>query len=145
MTGRGRGRPPKAAQSLDEALRRHYAGESPARARNDIERQVMGKGRNGKRGGGRHADPMSPTQTAAQLAAYLVASDGVSLRTAATRAAALYKVNADNVRKYAARVRRGPTIDMPVRVDPVFSQLVGGCEFSKSVPLLDRVEDIPAG
>ena len=139
-----RGRPPRAAQSLDEALAQHYAGKSPARARNDHEREAMSKGRNGKRGGGRRPDLQSPTRIAAELAVYLCASEGISMRAAASRAAAIYGVNADNVRRYAARVARGPVTDLCVHVDPHLSQLVGGSSVPVTRPLLLSVQDVSA-
>lgn len=57
-----RGRPPLAAQSIDEALRRLNAGEVPPRSRNEVERLVFSK----RRGRKRSAD--SITAQAAQLA-----------------------------------------------------------------------------
>ena len=59
---------------------------------------------------GRKAEPHSRTQQAAQLAAYLVTSDSLSQREAARHGAHAFGVNADSVRKYLARLLKGPTV-----------------------------------
>lgn len=121
-----RGRPQKAARNLDEALARQYAGESPTRARNDFERAAMGIGRDGKRGGGRKPDPLSPTQQAAQFAAYLVKCDGLSLKSAADHSAQAFGVHKDNVRKYTRQLLKGPQVVIGSDVVPMFRQLLDG-------------------
>ncbi len=144
MTSRNkRGRPPRAAQSLDEALQRHYAGKSPARARNDFERAVMGLGRNGKRGGGRALNPNSPTRLAAQLAAYLVQSEGITVREATRRAATAYGVHPDSFRRMAADMLKGPQVQVRAAVSAMDRQLVGGAEVVVCTkPLLVSVESV---
>lgn len=113
-----RGRPVQAAQSLDEALARHYAGLSPQRPRNEFEREAM-CGRPGRK-----KDPASPTQVAAELATYLVQANGGPLAEAARMAADVYKVNADNVRKYARKIINGPQVTVQNRGGGMFAQLV---------------------
>lgn len=126
MEKRKVGRPTKAAQSLDEALRMVYTGQAPKRGRNALERGVMSTGRNGKRGGGRQVNPQSKTQQAADLAAYLMKTDGVSFAEATRRAAETYSVNRDNVRKYTRRTLQGPVVPISATVNARYSQLVPG-------------------
>lgn len=141
---RGRGRPSIAAQSLDEALQRHYAGESPPRPRNAFEREVKSKGKNGKRGGGREVNPLSPTQQAATLAAYLVRTEDIPLREAARRAAEAHSLKPDSFRKQIKRLLDGPRSTIRADIPPSLRQLVGGqSEATESRPLLVSVEDLP--
>lgn len=143
MSGRKRGRPPAAAQSLDEALSRHFAGESPKRPRNDFERQVMSKGRDGKRGGGRLADPASPTRLAAELAAYIVSTEGIPIREATRRAAVPYGVKAESFRRLAAHLLKGPQSTVRATVNQHDRQLTGGATaVSEGRPLLARIETV---
>lgn len=113
-----RGRPAQAAQSLDEALARHYAGLSPKRPRNEFEGEAM-RGRPGRK-----KDPASPTQVAAELAAHRVRANGVPLAQAARMAAEVYGVNADNVRKYARKIINGPQVTVQNRGGGMYAQLV---------------------
>ena len=99
-----RGRPTLAAQSLDAALDAYLAGKSPKRPRNDFERQVMLKKK------GRKANMASPTQQAAQLAVYLIKSDGISRQAAAEQAGAAFGVHPATVRRYARATLAGPQV-----------------------------------
>ena len=143
MSGRKRGRPPLAAQSLDEALSRHYAGESPNRPRNDFERQAMGRGREGKRGGGRSADPSSFTRLAAELAVYLVSTEGIPMREAARRAAVPYGLKAESFRRLATHLLKGPQSTVRATVNLHDRQLTGSAPtLSKARPLLASIETV---
>lgn len=104
-----RGRPTLAAQSLDEAVARHLAGLSPKRPRNEFEREVM-RGQPGRK-----KNLASPTQVAAELAAYFVQTNDLSLSQAARQAADVYGVNADNVRGYARDIIKGPQVTLHCR------------------------------
>jgi hypothetical protein len=99
-----RGRPVLAAQSLDDALEAHFNGKSPKRPRNEFERQVMRKAK------GRKADATSPTQQAAQLAVYLIQTEGVSKQAAAKQAGAIFGVHAATVRRYVRASLNGPQV-----------------------------------
>lgn len=99
-----RGRPTLAAQSLDEAIARHLAGQSPKRPRNEFEREVM------RRSGGRPANPAALTHVAAECAAYLVQALGLSPTRAAERASSMHGVDAANVRRYARKIIKGPQV-----------------------------------
>lgn len=133
MTGQRRpGRPPKAAQSLEEALRRLAAGERPPRPRNEHERAVFG----GRRG--RKAEPMSKAAQAGQLAAYLAAQEGLSPAEAARLASAAYGVHVDTARKYARR-HRDPA---KVEVRRQANTWAGPMTQTAVVPLLHSVTDV---
>jgi predicted Zn-dependent peptidase len=125
------GRPRKAAQSVDEALAQHYAGLSPKRPRNEFEREAM------RRQKGRPTNPSSPTQIAAQYAAYLVKSDGLPLREAARVAALSYKLKPDSIRKPARALLRGPQ----VKIIGSVATWAGRSTTEKTVPLLVSVTD----
>lgn len=113
------GRPRKAAQSVQEAVHMVVTGTAPKRGRNALERAVMSKGRNGKRGGGRPTNPQAPTQQAAQLAAYLVTADGLKLTEAVRIASANYGADRSNVRKYAAKLLKPPTVSITRKLEQV--------------------------
>lgn len=104
-----RGRPVVAAQTLDEALRRAFAWHPPlrwTRPRNSLEQQAQAQRRGPK------PKPSSRTQQAAQLAAYIVQSEGVALAVAARRAADGWTVNADTVRKAARKLMAGASVEL---------------------------------
>jgi len=127
------GRPKKAAQSPDEALTRHYAGQSPKRPRNQIERDVMRKSR------GRTTNPNSPTRSAAQCAAYLVHNKGLTQREAARRAAEFFGLKADSIRKPLRKILAGPT----VTIKRVVTSWAGQTVSEVKRPLLASVDDVP--
>lgn len=126
------GRPKKAAQSLDEALARYYAGQSPKRPRNQYERDVMRRSR------GRTTNPQSPTQIAAQYAAYLVASGGMTQREAARRAAEAYSLKADSIRKPARKLLEGPKVTIKGTVRTWAGQTLTEVK----LPLLVSIDDV---
>lgn len=64
---------------------------------------------------GRKKNLASPTQVAAELAAYFVRANGMSLAQAARMAADVYGVNADNVRRYAREIVKGPQVTLHYR------------------------------
>ena len=133
---KGRGRPLKAAQTLDEAVQAVYAGTAPARPRNMHERWAGEKTR------GRKPNSFSPTRIAAEWAEYLVNSDGMPLAQAARMAASAYGINADNVRKYARRLLVGPQVTISAPVAPMYRQLIGGAATVEEIrPLLHSVTD----
>ncbi len=139
MSGaRGRGRPPKAAQSLEEAWDRACKGDVPPRPRNEFERAAFGKRP------GRKPAPQSPTQQAVQLAVYLVRAYGVSIRSAAAHAAAEFLVNERNVRTRASAALRGPVSVISVPVAPMLGQLLRG-SLTHTVPLMVNPDDPPTG
>lgn len=115
MTGSSRkrraGRP---ADSLAAAFAAVEAGTAPGRPRNEFERAA----RPAAGGRGRKPRQNSPTRAAAELAAYLVARDGLSLAAAARQAAAAWNVNADNVRRYARAMLRAKTVTVTYRGHP---------------------------
>jgi hypothetical protein len=130
---RRRGRPQKAAQSRDEALDAVYAGTAPNRPRNGHEREAQ------RRRPGRRPQPNCATRAAAALAAYNVKVHGQTLTRAARTAAADWKVNADNVRRYARRLLSGPTVTIKSkRPSSVWDQW----RAPEVKPLLARVEHV---
>ena len=107
-----RGRPVIAAQTLDEAVARVFAWHPPlrwTRPRNSLERQAQAQRRGPK------PKPSARTGQAAQLAAYLVKTEGKELAAAARQAAKAWDVNADNVRKAARRLIVGASVDLPFK------------------------------
>ena len=128
-----RGRPTLSTQSLDSALEAHYSGLSPVRPRNKFEQTVM------RKTPGRKQDPLSPTQQAAQLAVYLFNTEALSISKAAKHAAEQFKVNSDNVRRYAAKVLKGPQVRLAQKKSAWFGTLP-----PEVAPLLVSVKDIPA-
>ena len=134
MVGRV-GRPVEASKTLDEALERYYAGELPKRPRNAIERGVMSKQR------GRKTYPNSPTQIAAQYAAYLVTHDGAPLRKASRIAATANSVSPDSVRKLTRKLLVGPQSKITLKMTLMYRQLAG--DGTKIVPFVVRLEDLP--
>ena len=130
------GRPVEASQTKEEALVRYHAGQLPKRPRNTIERDVM------RRRAGRKVNPLSPTREAAQFALWIVADEKVPLREASRRAAVPYKVKPDSVRRLAKTLMTGPQVEITVRVESMYRQLVG--DSTKRVPLLLNVEDAHA-
>lgn len=127
-----RGRPRLAAQSLDEAVARHLAGQSPKRPRNEFEREVM-RGQPGRK-----KNLASPTQVAAELAAYLVQTNDLSMSQAARQAADVYGVNADNVRKYVSKLIKGAQVTVRYRGKGMFAQLAP----PQTVPLVADVDEV---
>lgn len=125
------GRPTLAAQTLDEALARHYRGESPKRPRNQYERQAMLKQT------GRTSDAQCPTSQAAVYAAYLVKFDSKTLTAASKLAGLAYKVDAANIRRYAKRIIDGPKSLLTQRSAQWF-----GHAPPVETPLLASVEDV---
>ena len=104
-----RGRPTLAAQTQDEALHAVYTGTAPKRPRNDHERAAGAKRR------GRPPSPVSRTGIAAQLAEYLMVTEGLSEGAALERAChdsqppGAKPLDRSNVRKYLRR-RMSPTV-----------------------------------
>lgn len=128
---RKRGRPPKAAQTVEEALRRYAAGDFPSRPRNEVERLVFG------RAPGRQRDPSSKSVQAGIAAAATAAHEGVSMAEAARRVAAALNVHVDTVRKYARAANRAPAVILSQR-----STVLGVTTVEhRSAPLLHYVED----
>lgn len=125
------GRPRKAAQSLDEALSRHYAGLSPKRPRNEFERDAM------RRQKGRTVNPQSPTQIAAQYACYLVQTDGLPLREATRVAGAAYGLKPDSIRKPARKLINGPRVSITRSVNT----WAGRVSTVATVPMLVSITD----
>jgi hypothetical protein len=107
---RGRGRPPLAAQNLDEALDAVYNGRAPERPRNEFER-VAGAKRRGRKPNGH-----TKTQAAAELAAYRVQNDGLTICEAVKQAAKTYGADPSNVRRYTKRRLTGPMVEVKARV-----------------------------
>ena len=99
-----RGRPTLAAQSVEEAVERHYRGDSPKRGRNKFERQAMLQNK------GRKPEPQSMTRQAAEYAAYLMKSETTTITAASNRASLGYKVDAANIRRYAQAILEGPQV-----------------------------------
>lgn len=129
------GRPTVAAQSPEEALLMQRCGTLPKRPRSESERLVMARKR------GAPSQPNSRTQQAALLAAYAVKQDGISLAAAARDAAEIYGIKAaDNVRKYARKILKGPQVTVKPRMSEPFSQLAS----ARTVPLLVEVWDANA-
>jgi hypothetical protein len=126
-----RGRPTLAAQSLDEALKRHYRGDSPKRPRNKFERQAMLQRR------GRQPEPQSMTRQAAEYAAYLVKSETTTIAAASKRASLAYKVDAANIRRYAQAILEGPQVTLSQRKAQWYGYLP-----PRKVPILDSVENL---
>lgn len=143
------GRPRLAAQSLDEALVMVLEGKVPKRGRNDFERQAMSKGRNGKRGGGRPVNLASLTQQAALLAAYTVENDSCTIAEAARKASEVYRVNVDNVRRYAAALVKTKTVTIKRSTKqvgatfPSVELLVRSGEIEAELPFLVHVDSLP--
>lgn len=127
------GRPVEASQTKDEALARYYSKQLPKRPRNTIERDVM------RKRAGRKVNPLSPTREAAQFALWLLVDARVSLREASRRAAMPYKVKPDSVRKLAKTLLAGPQVELTIRIEGMYRQLVG--DDTTRVPLLCSVED----
>jgi hypothetical protein len=133
---RGPGRPPLAAQSLDEALDAVYNGRAPKRPRNEFERQA------GRKPRGRKPNGHAKTQVAAELAAYLVKDDGMTICAAVKRAAETYGADPSNVRRYTKRRLTGPTVEVKARVkSAAWAPLV----IVKHVPVLAFMEEVPDG
>ena len=112
-----RGRPKLAAQSLDAALEAHYNGRSPKRPRNEFERQVMEKTK------GRKVDMSSPTQQAAQLAVYLINTDGLTRQAAAEKAGDAFGVHPATVRRYVRASLKGPQVQLTQKKAAWFGRL----------------------
>lgn len=129
------GRPTMASPTLEEALRRAYANELPARPRNEIERQVMGKKR------GRKVAPGSPSRVAAQYASYLITNGGRGAREACREAARVYSLHPDTVRKILRAMLREPTVAVKVKQHAMFRQLARDQDVR--VPLVPQIGDLP--
>lgn len=125
-----RGRPALGARSLDAALDAAEKGQSPTRPRNEFERQAMRKTK------GRKPNPISRTRQAAQCAAYLIQAESISLAEAARQAGQAFQVHADNVRKYARAIVKGPQVTLRQRHAAWFGQLP-----PRVRPLLQSVTD----
>ncbi len=112
-----RGRPTLAAKDLDAAIYAHLTGKSPKRPRNEFERQVMEKTK------GRKVDMTSPTQQAAQLAVYLINTDGLTRQAAAEKAGAAFGVHPATVRRYVRASQKGPQVQLTQKKAAWFGRL----------------------
>lgn len=131
---RPRGRPTLAAQSYEEAFARLQAGTLPKRPRNEYERIALWQSP------GRKPQYGSPTRAAEQLARYMLdCGDALTLNAAAKTAAAIYKVNATNVRNYASKAINGRRVSKTVRVPREYAQLVGSEIVTGKVPIIEKV------
>ena len=129
-----RGRPTHAAQTRDEALHAVYTGKAPKRPRNEVERDVQRKPK------GRKPQPNSKTQQAAQTALWLVRTENIKASQAALKAAEVFKVNPDNVRRYLRALLKGPTVEIEFKVPAMFSQLADSSPLEVSLMAdLDKV------
>jgi spore germination protein GerM len=128
-----RGRPTLAAQTKDEALHALYTGKAPKRPRNQVERDVQRKTK------GRNSQPNSKTQQAAQTALWLVKAENINASQAALKAAEVFKVNKDNVRRYLRELLKGPTVEIDLKVPAMYSQLAGSSPVQVSL-VADLVE-----
>lgn len=111
------GRPTKASQSIDEALKRAYAGELPRRPRNAIEREVM------RKRPGRKKDPLSRTQAAVDYAKYMI-TEGMTVPDSYRKAADAFGLSPDTVRKALRKAQAGPLVELKPRTEGPFSQLL---------------------
>ena len=112
-----RGRPTLAAKDLDAAIYAHLTGKSPKRPRNEFERQVMEKTK------GRKVDMSSPTQQAAQLAVYLINTDGLTRQAAAEKAGDAFSVHPATVRRYVRASLKGPQVQLTQKKAAWFGRL----------------------
>jgi hypothetical protein len=112
-----RGRPTLAAKDLDAAIYAHLTGKSPKRPRNEFERQVMEKTK------GRKVDMTSPTQQAAQLAVYLINTDGLTRQAAAEKAGDAFGVHPATVRRYVRASLKGPQVQLTQKKAAWFGRL----------------------
>ena len=110
----------------------HYAGLSPKRPRNQIERDVL------RRQKGRQINPQSPTRVAAQLAHYLVEAQGKSMREAARIAATAHSVGPDSVRKLVRVLLRGPLVRIKPQVPGWGGSLVKAIAMPLVLEILDK-------
>lgn len=131
MTARKRGRPPKAAQTLDAALEAAHAGTGPRRPRNQFERDAQ----RGKRG--RKQQPLSATRQAAQLARDLAVHEGVKPSAAAQRAADVFGVSPGGVRRYVCEMFALPMVEVPYRGAATWAPIG-----PKELPLLFGTADV---
>lgn len=125
------GRPLQAAQTLDEALLKAYAGTLPKRPRNNIEREVMRKTR------GRKKDPLSQTKAAVDYAIQMI-SDGVAVPEAYRKAAEDFGLKQDTVRK---ALRKALAVPQSV-IKPKRTGLFGPLLNEQKVPLVVDHDEI---
>ena len=137
-TRRGAGRPPKAAQTADEALQAVRNGTAPARPRNAVEKEFHA----GRRRRGRRPSTAARTWQAAASAEYLMRCDGLTGYAAAKLIGAAYGVNADNIRKYLRKLLAGPIRFHDLPISPMYRQLAGGVGKAKvALPLVVEIRD----